>query len=240
MIKRLARKARSFLRAFLIIKDFRKFAVESDGRFSIAWRDFQPQLSDKTVRTEFDLHYIYHPAWAARVLAETKPAKHIDISSSLSFSTLVSAWLPVDFYDFRPADLRLSNLTSQSVDLNRLPFSDNSVASLSCMHTVEHIGLGRYGDKIDPRGDLKAMAELARVLAPGGNLLLVVPVGQPRICFNAHRIYSFEQIISSFPTLALREFTLISEKEKTMIRPADPKLVKAERYGCGCFWFIKK
>ncbi|MFA5754591.1 MAG: DUF268 domain-containing protein [Patescibacteria group bacterium] len=131
-------------------------------------------------------------------------------------------------------------MTSQSVDLNRLPFSDNSVASLSCMHTVEHIGLGRYGDKIDPRGDLKAMAELARVLAPGGNLLLAVPVGQPRICFNAHRIYSFEQIVSSFPTLALREFTLISEKEKTMIRPADPKLVKVERYGCGCFWFVKK
>ena len=79
------------------------------------------------------------------------------------------------------------------------------------MHVVEHIGLGRYGDPLDATGDLKAMKELARVVAPGGTLLLVCPVGRPRVVFNAHRIYSVEQISASFPEFALAEFALISD-----------------------------
>jgi hypothetical protein len=59
------------------------------------------------------------------------------------------------------------------------------------MHVIEHIGLGRYGEALDPDGDLKAIRELVRVLAAGGNLLVVVPVGRPRIQFNAHRIYDY-------------------------------------------------
>jgi hypothetical protein len=66
------------------------------------------------------------------------------------------------------------------------------------MHVVEHVGLGSYGDSLDPNGDLKAMSELKRVLSINGNLLFVVPVGKPRVMFNAHRIYSYEQIIECF------------------------------------------
>ena len=40
------------------------------------------------------------------------------------------------------------------------------------MHVVEHIGLGRYGDQVDPDGDLMAMKELERVTAKLGKLLL--------------------------------------------------------------------
>jgi len=47
------------------------------------------------------------------------------------------------------------------------------------MNVVEHVGLGRYGEPLDPEGDIKAMRELRRVLAPGGSLLFVVPVGRP-------------------------------------------------------------
>ena len=79
------------------------------------------------------------------------------------------------------------------------------------MHVAEHIGLGRYGDPLDPDGDLKAMGELKRVLAPGGLLLFVVPVGQPRVCFNAHRIYSYGQIVEAFAKLYLEEFALIPD-----------------------------
>ena len=122
---------------------------------------------------------------------EIHPAKHTDISSSLYFSGIVSAFVPVDFYDYRPADLHLSDLTSAHADLTKLFFANASIDSLSCMHTVEHIGLGRYGDRIDPSGDLKAINELTRVVAAGGSFLFVVPVGKPKIEFNAHRIYSY-------------------------------------------------
>jgi len=119
-----------------------------------------------------------------------------------------------------------------------LPFEDGSVASLSCMHVVEHVGLGRYGDPLDPDADLKAMRELARVLAPGGNLLFVVPVGQPRVMFNAHRIYSYEQVVDAFPNLVLERFTLIPELGSDgLVSGASPEQVAMEHYRCGCFWF---
>lgn len=109
------------------------------------------------------------------------------------------------------------------------------------MHTVEHVGLGRYGDKIDPDGDVKAMKELQRVLSPGGNLLFVVPVGKEKLQFNAHRIYSYEQIINNFSSLKLKEFSLIPDNalDNGMIINADPELVKNQNYACGCFWFTK-
>jgi len=170
--------------------------------------------------------------------ARTKPEYHVDISSILSFSTIVSAFVPIHFYDYRPANLNLPNLTSGSADLKNLSFADNSVPSLSCMHTIEHIGLGRYGDEIDPVGDIKSIQELKRVLRPGGDLLFVTPVGKPKIEFNAHRIYSFEQIVEYFSPLALKEFSLITDKG-VLINNADPAIVKDQYYGCGCFWFIK-
>lgn len=225
------------------IKDFLKFKYSSDGerRFSLLWRDRFPCLNDRSSTTVFDRHYIYHPAWAARVLAQTKPSIHIDISSSLHFCSLVSAFIPIDFYDYRPAKLRLSGLSSQAGDLLALPFENNSILSLSCMHVVEHLGLGRYGDQLDPNGDLKAIAELTRVLGNGGTLLFVVPIGKPRVIFNAHRIYAYEQVIEYFSTLELKEFALIPDDDADggLIYGAPEGLADKQAYGCGCFWFVK-
>lgn len=225
--------------------DFENFISllnNSESRFIIRWSDRYPCLEDKTQITRFDHHYIYHPAWAARILVKTKPEYHIDISSSLYFCSMVSAFIPVKFYDYRSAKINLSNLTSDHADITALPFEDNSIQSLSSMHTVEHIGLGRYGDPIDPNGDLKAIAELERVLSPDGNMLFVVPVGKDaKILFNAHRIYTYNQIITYFKDLKLVEFSLITDNPKLdeFIEDADPKLTELCTYGCGCFWFRK-
>jgi hypothetical protein len=221
---------------------FRNMAQKCSHRFRVDWSDRYPCLTDRTTTTSFDRHYIYHPAWAARVLAQTRPLLHIDISSSLNFCTTVSAFIPVRFYDYRPAELGLSDLESAHADLLALPFADNSVASLSCMHVVEHVGLGRYGDQLDPDGDLKAITELRRVLAKGGDLLLVVPVGNPaRVMFNAHRIYGYDQIIEYFNELELLEFALIpdSPEQGGLLRNASKQQADRQSYGCGCFWFRK-
>ena len=226
------------------IRDFVQFSrmAEKDGRFPVRWRDFLPYLFDNIAKTEIEPHYTYHPAWAARIVAETKPEKHVDISSILHFSTLISAFVPVDFYDFRPAEVRLDRLVCQRGDLMSLPLADNSVESISCMHTIEHVGLGRYGDTLDPKGDLRAAQELVRVTRPGGSLIIVAPVGKPRIYFNAHRVYAFEQIISMFAEMELREFSLVPDdyKRHGLIKNADNGTVNMQYYACGCFWFIKK
>ena len=234
----LIRFPKNIIRLFEFFGEYRRFKKLSDDRFSVKLKDIYPCLKDKTSITPFDQHYIYHPAWAARVLARTKPAYHVDISSKLSFSTIVSAFVPVRFYDYRPADMKLSGLESAFADLNGLPFEDDSQPSISCMHTIEHIGLGRYGDVIDPKGDLKAINELKRVVKPGGDVLFVTPVGTPRIEYNAHRVYSYEQIISYFAPLQLVEFALVPD-EGGFIDNADVSLAEKQHYGCGCFWFKK-
>jgi SAM-dependent methyltransferase len=228
----------SFLQDFL---RFRQRSIKNGERFSLCWKDRYACLHDKTATTPFDRHYVFHTAWAARALAQTKPEFHVDISSFIYFSSLVSAFIPVRYYDYRPANLQLNNLTSEAADLLRLPFENGSIKSLSCMHVVEHVGLGRYGDPLAPDGDLKAIAELNRVLAQGGYLLFVVPVGKPKIMFNAHRIYSYDQIMEYFAGLELMEFALIpdSPKDGGLIRHADREMASAQNYGCGCFWFKK-
>lgn len=224
----------------LIVTDFWNFYRMRDDRFSMSLADVYPCIKDKTIETGFDRHYVYFTAWAARKIQAYKPQKHTDISSSLYFAGIVSAFTPIDFYDYRPADLTLSNLESKKADLTQLPFSDNSIPSLSCMHVIEHIGLGRYGDPLDPEGDIKAAKELSRVLASGGKLLFVVPVGaESRIQYNAHRIYSYDAVLSLFPDLKLEEFSLVPEKSGAPILNADPALLNQELYACGCFVFTK-
>lgn len=222
--------------------EFRKSEVQTTPRFTMNDEDLFPCLHDDTAVTGFDRHYVYHVAWAMRVVKEINPDVHIDFSSSLHFCTALSAFIPVQFYDYRPAKLELEGLESLKGDLTKIAFADNSIHSLSCMHTVEHVGLGRYGDAIDYDGDLKAIAELKRVVKPGGSLLFVVPIGKARIQFNAHRIYSYEMVLNNFNGFGLREFTLIPEHERDggLIRNATKSQADKEKYGCGCFWFIKK
>jgi hypothetical protein len=234
----LIRFPKKIARFFSYLGELNRFRNKNDKRFPVKTSDMYPCLKDSITKTPFDHHYTYHPAWAARILAQTKPVYHVDISSILSFSTIISAFIPVKFYDYRPADLNLNNLESGFADLKQLSFSDSSIPSLSCMHTIEHIGLGRYGDEIDPQGDIKSINELKRVLKDGGDLLFVTPVGNPRIEFNAHRIYSYEQITEYFSPLILKEFSLIPDTGGIVIN-ADPALVKDQQYGCGCFWFKK-
>jgi len=218
-----------------------KFHPKNDGRFKVSLSSLFPCLIDKTATTHFEPHYTYHPAWAARILADKKPEKHIDIGSTLKFSSVISAFIPTEFYDYRPAELKLSNLVSKHGDLTNLSFDDNSVESLSCMHTIEHIGLGRYGDPIDPEGDRKAAFELSRSLAPAGTFIFVTPVGKPKLAFNAHRIYSYQQVLDLFPTLKLVEFSMVPDdyKKHGLIRNADPHDVERQNWACGCFVFTK-
>lgn len=223
-------------------KDFNKFrelSTNNERDLPLRWEERLPCLNDRTSITEFDRHYVFHLAWAARILAATIPSQHVDISSSLAFCTLVSAFMPVRFYDYRPAILGLTNLDCNPADLLALPFDSQSVDSVSCMHVVEHVGLGRYGDPLDPEGDLKSIAELKRILAVNGNLLFVVPIGRPRIMFNGHRIYTYKQIISYFKGLDLVEFALIPDNPNDggILTNATKEMADAQSYGCGCFWF---
>jgi SAM-dependent methyltransferase len=208
----------------------------------IRWKDRLLCLKERTSSCGFDRHYVYHTAWAARRVAERKPEYHIDISSSLYFCSLVSAFVPVRYYEFRPPELSLDNLTTHQADLFNLPFADDSIESLSCMHVVEHIGLGRYGDSLDPKGDRKAIEELKRIIAKDGMLLFVVPIGASRIRFNADRSYTYQQITDYFAPLPCLHYAFIPDDSSAGPMAIDPpeNLRNNGKQGCGCFLFTKK
>lgn len=209
-----------------------------DKSLAINWDDRHPFLQHRNGQICIGDHYTYHLAWAARWIKEITPQYHVDISSNFKFITTISAFIPTRYYEFHPPKIDLSGLSCHCADITKLPLENASTYSLSCMHVIEHIGLGRYGDILDSDGDLKAINELKRVLAPGGHLLFVVPVGRPRIVFNAHRVYGADQIIRYFAGLELYDFALETDVGE-FIMDANPELANQQEYGCGSFYFRK-
>ena len=215
--------------------DWRRYGRMS-GAEPIRWADAYPQVHDRTATSPFDAHYFYVNGWAMRRVVATAPRLHVDIASQVIFPNLLGAVLPVIFVDYRPLEARLTGVQCMSGNLLGLPFASGSIASLSCLHIVEHIGLGRYGDPLNPRGTHIAVRELACVLAPDGNLFLATPIGQPRLCFNAHRIHAADVIRAMLPELELVEFSGIHD-DGQYVEHAEIEVFRDSRYACGLFWF---
>jgi SAM-dependent methyltransferase len=201
-------------------------------------KDSYPCLSDQTSTTLFDPHYFYQAAWLSRRLAATRPVKHVDIGSSIGMVSIVSAFVPTFFLDYRPLNAGIENLACIAGDGLSLPFVDNSLKSISSLHVIEHIGLGRYGDRLNPHGSELAAKELIRVLSPGGRLFISIPVGRERTQFNAHRIFDPLTVRELFADLKLVSFGLIDD-EGRFIQTADLSEGVACEYGCGLFELAK-
>lgn len=203
------------------------------------FRDSYPCLTDWVASTPFDPHYFYQGAWLARKIAARRPASHIDVGSSILTISVLSATVRTTFVDFRPLEVDLPDLTCLAGSITDLPFPDTGIDSLSSMHVIEHIGLGRYGDPIDPTGSDRAAAELSRVLAPGGRLYLAVPVGRSRTCFNAHRIFAPEEFAALFSGLSLVSFSWVDDIGRLHM-DADLNEAAGADYGCGFFEFERR
>jgi FkbM family methyltransferase len=193
-----------------------------------------PQLGDWREVHELDAHYFHQDTWAANRIAETRPGRHVDIGSRIDLVGFLTAVTEVTFVDIRPLQVDIERLTCVAGSILELPFADRSLESVSCLHVAEHIGLGRYGDPLDPAGSIKAMAELQRVVAPGGHLLFSGPIGRPRTCFNAHRIHDPLAVLELFGELELVEFAVVDDAGR-FTRHRDPAAYRDLSYGCGLF-----
>lgn len=220
-----------YLRQYL---QYRRSSNEEIVRF----RDTYPCLLDSSVSTPFDGHYFYQGAWLARLISDLKPERHVDVGSSVMMVSVLSALVETVFVDYRPLRAKLTGLTSIGASITNLPFEDGSIQSLSCLHVIEHIGLGRYGDPIDPEGSKKAARELERVLGRGGRLYLSLPVGRERVCFNAHRVHAPESAIRYFESMNLLEFSYVSDTGSFLERQSVQD-ANGSDYACGMYVFEK-
>lgn len=223
-----------YLRFF---KEWQQF-VSMGGK--AAFEELHPCLFDLTPNTQSGGgHYFYQDIWALHKLAEFQPIEHHDVGSRFDgFVGQATAICPIVCWDIRPPNFQLPRFEFRAGSILELPVPDQSLISISCLHVIEHIGLGRYGDALDPEGTEKAMRELMRVLAPGGQLLLSMPIGQERTCFNAQRIWHPESPMRLLNKLTLAEFKAVDD-QGNFLQTVSPSELANAKYGCGLYRFIR-
>lgn len=219
------------------LRDRRSYRQHA-GAEKLRWRDSFPKLGDRLMASPYDAHYLPQDTWAAQRIAELAPEMHVDVGSRVELPCFLTTISDVTFVDIRPLEAEIERLESIAGSVLDMPFADRSLKSLSCLHVAEHIGLGRYGDPLDPHGTRRAMAELQRVLAPGGQLFFSLPVGRPRVCFNAHRIHDPRDIREAFSELELLEFAGVDDDGHFRRHRALDELV-GQAYACGMYHLIR-
>jgi len=200
--------------------------------------DSYPCLIDRG-KHPFDPHYFYQAYWLARNINKYKPKTHVDIASNILMIGVLSGFVDTTFIDYRPLKISTEGFKCKQGDILHLPFSSDSVVSISSLHVIEHVGLGRYGDSLNPQGSELAAKELYRILKPGGLLYISVPVGIEKVCFNAHRIFSPKTVLNMFFKLALIDFSFVDDLG-TYYNNSSIEFAEKCEYACGMFIFRKK
>lgn len=202
-------------------KSFREYQRLSGVSKRELLKNLYPCIGDDTDQTFIEPIYFYQDTWAFEKIIKRHPEHHYDVGSHNKFVAFLSKVLPVTMVDIRPLSLPLESLFFQEGSILNLPFEDDSIDSLSSLCVVEHIGLGRYGDPLDPKGSEKAIQELIRVLKRKGILYLSLPIDvENKIYFNAHRAFTEEYIQEIIHPLKIIEKKYIFGSCLTSIRPS--------------------
>lgn len=171
-------------------------------------------LDDATEKTSIDTDYYFQDLWAFDRIFKNKPEEHYDIGSSFIMVSYLSKFVKTTFVDIRPPSSITDSLRFIEGSVLNLPFENESISSLSSMCVIEHIGLGRYGDNLDPEGSMKAFIEVSRVIKPGGLFYFSLVVGdEDTVFFNAHRCFTEETIINFLPGFELIESKFIYDNK---------------------------
>lgn len=203
---------------------------------------------DYPILTDFDSNagsgsgqYFHQDLLVAQFIHDAKPARHLDIGSRIDgFVAHVATFRPVEVIDIRPMrpsvhpNIRYAMLDLIEGDVAAFGQAD----SVSCLHAIEHFGLGRYGDPLDPDGHKHGFANIARLVAPGGRLYISFPVGRKtEVYFNAHRCFAARDIFDWGEAIAdfnLERFDWVDEQGE--LRPnGTPEDAAEYRYVLGIY-----
>ena len=190
--------------------------------------------------------YFHQDLLVASFVHDAAPRRHVDVGSRIDgFIAHVAAFREIEMVDIRPleksAHVRIRFLQGDLMQHN--PEWDGTADSVSSLHALEHFGLGRYGDTIDPDGHVTGFRNLSRIVAPGGMLYVGLPIGsQTQVFFNAHRIFAPTEPPTWFEepaAFALERFDYVDDVGDLQLK-ADPGAVPPLSHGCGIYSFRRR
>lgn len=184
--------------------------------FEIRQEYIWPIIAEKYAPAGVIGNYFWQDLWAAKLIIKSGVKNHFDIGSRLDgfIAHLLVADIDVTMIDVRdfPGEVEhLHTIVDDATSLHQIP--DESIGSMSALCSLEHFGLGRYGDPVDPEACFKCFDNIQKKLKKGGRLYLSVPIGKERVEFNAHRVFYANTIVDCFRGLHLKEFSCTAEGE---------------------------
>jgi hypothetical protein len=225
----------------LFIRQRRTF-IESGGEI----RENFPVLEDYEDQAgTMSGHYFHQDLLVAQKINTHNPKRHIDVGSRIDgFVAHVASFRPLEIIDIRPTISKVKNISFIQADMSSPSTELGTTDSLSCLHVLEHFGLGRYGDSIDPNGHLLGFKSLISLLDKGAKFYLSFPISnQERVAFNAHRVFHPASPLSwpGSDVLELESFSYVDDSgdlhHNTTIEEA---VLSNLWYGCGIYTFYRR
>lgn len=230
------------------LSDYIQFKKNHTGRIT-----FIPCLHDRLEEGGITKsEYFWQDLLVARWIYEEKPKRHVDVGSRIDgFVAHVASFREVEVFDVRPVTTSIPSIVFRKADLMdsaSIGFFTSEKGycdSLSCLHALEHFGLGRYGDTINPQGYKKGLENMARLLLSSGKFYLSTPIGIERVEFNAGWVFDPRNIIATSQSygLKLEKLTVIDNSgivhDYIEFHDELLKELAQQNYNLGIFTFIK-
>ena len=189
-------------------------------------------------------HYFHQDLLVAGMIFEHCPERHIDVGSRIDgFVAHLASFRQVEVLDVRPMPKsEHANLVFKQANLMESQGTEIT-DSLSCLHAIEHFGLGRYGDPIVIDGDLNGIKSLIKMIRDKGRFYISFPVSaSDEVYFNAHRVYnpcSILQLECVRKNLKLIRFDLVDDQGNLNTNVSLDSDFQQLKYGCGIYTFEK-
>ncbi len=230
---------------FYFLKSYLQFKKQLKNKEKIS---FFPILNEKNSDAgTVSGHYFHQDLYVAKKVHQNNPSSHLDIGSRIDgFVAHLAVYRKVEVMDIRPLNSKIENIVFKQQDITiENKELENYCDSISSLHALEHIGLGRYGDNIDAYGHIKAINNIYKILKTKGVFYFSAPIGKPRIEFNAHRVFSILELLNILnPLFDINGFSFIDDKgdfhENVDLNINNIKSNFNCYYGCGIFILNKK
>ena len=232
----------------LYLRDLQTFKQQRGGDISFRLGKLHPCLSDRFSESGTAKgHYFHQDLLVSRRIFINKPELHVDVGSRIDgFVAHVASFRDIEVFDIRPLISNIPKIKFIRADLMGTIGEDliDYCDSLSCLHALEHFGLGRYGDPVKYDGYLHGLSNMYKILKQNGKFYFSVPIGPQRIEFNAHRVFSLEYLLNLFEGKYHVDYFSYVDDQGDLNKNANLTNDKIKNnfgcfYGCGIFEMTK-